>query len=164
KLDFSFDELGERRLKNIAAPVRVYRLRPRGLGSGSTPALLPLPDRPSIVVLPFLNTSGDVEQEYFSDGMTEDVTTDLSKLSGLFVIARNSALTYRGKSMRAQDVSRDLGVRYVLEGSVRRAGNRVRITSQLIDGTTGGHVWAERYDRDLTDIFAVQDEVTREIV
>lgn len=164
KVDFSFDELGERRLKNIAAPVRVYRLRPRGLESGSMPAPLPLPDRPSIVVLPFLNMSGDVEQEYFSDGMTEDVTTDLSKLSGLFVIARNSAVTYRGKSVKAQEVSRELGVRYVLEGSVRKAGNRVRITSQLIDGTTGGHLWAERYDRDLTDIFAVQDEVTREIV
>src|SRR5262249_49570480 len=104
------------------------------------------------------------EQEYFSDGIADDVITDLSKLASLLVIARNSSFTYRGKSVRVQEVSRELGVRYVLEGSVRKAGNRVRIAAQLIDGTTGGHLWADRYDRDLTDIFAVQDEVTREIV
>jgi adenylate cyclase len=123
-----------------------------------------LPDKPSIVVLAFQNMSGDAEQEYFADGIAEDVITDLSKVSGLFVIARNSAFTYKGKAVNVQEVSRELGVRYVLEGSVRKAGNRVRITAQLIDGGSGGHVWAERYDRELTDIFEVQDEVTGEIV
>ena len=120
--------------------------------------------KPTIAVLPFENLCGDPEQQYFSDGIAEDIITDLSKVSGLFVIARNSSFTYRGKAVRVQEVSQELGVRYVLEGSVRKAGNRVRIAAQLIDGTTGGHLWAERYDRDLTDIFAVQDEVTREIV
>jgi adenylate cyclase len=123
-----------------------------------------LPDKPSIAVLPFENMSGDSGQEYFSDGMTEDLITGLSKLSGLFVIARNSVFTYKGKPVRPSQVSRELGVRYVLEGSVRKAGNRVRITAQLIDATTGYHVWAERYDRDLTDVFALQDEVTQKIV
>jgi adenylate cyclase len=123
-----------------------------------------LPDKPSIVVLAFQNMSGDAEQEYFADGIAEDVITDLSKVSGLFVIARNSAFTYKGKAVNVQEVSRELGVRYVLGGSVRKAGNRVRITAQLIDGGSGGHVWAERYDRELTDIFEVQDEVTGEIV
>src|SRR3546814_487333 len=123
-----------------------------------------MPEKPSIVVLPFDNMSGDPEQTYFSDGITEDIITDLSQISGLFVIARNSAFIYRGRAVNVQDVSRELGVRYVLEGSVRKAGSRVRITTQLIDGQTGGHLWAERYDRELTDIFAVQDEVTQEIV
>jgi adenylate cyclase len=122
------------------------------------------PDKPSIAVLPFANMSGDVEQEYFADGISEDIITALSKLSQLFVIARNSSFTFKGKNVHVREVSKDLGVRYVLEGSVRKSGNRVRITSQLIDATTGGHLWAERFDRDLTDIFAVQDDVTRQIV
>src|SRR5438445_12446912 len=122
----------------------------------SVPAL-PLPDKPSIVVLPFTNLSGDPEQEYFNDGITEDLTSDLSKLSGLFVIARNSAFTYKGKPVKVQEVSRELGVRYVLEGSVRRAGDQVRVTAQLVDATTGYHLWSERYDRPLKDIFALQD-------
>jgi adenylate cyclase len=123
-----------------------------------------LPDRPSIVVLPFANMSRDLEQEYFSDGISEDIITDLSKVSGLFVIARNSAFVYKDKAVNVPQVCRDLGVRFALEGSIRKAGNRVRVTAQLIDGSTGGHLWAERYDRDLTDIFEVQDEVTRHIV
>jgi adenylate cyclase len=125
---------------------------------------LPLSDKPSIVVLPFTNLSGDASQDYFSDGMTEDLTTDLSKISGLFVISRNSAFTYKGKAVKVQDVSREMGVRYVLEGSVRKVGDQLRITAQLIDGTTGGHVWSERYDRLLRDIFALQDEITQRIV
>jgi adenylate cyclase len=120
--------------------------------------------RPSIVVLPFNNMSGDAEQEYFSDGITEDVITDLSKVSGLFVVARNTAFTYKGKPLKVQDVCSELGVKYALEGSVRKAGSRVRVTSQLIDAADGGHVWADRYDRDLTDIFAIQDEITHAIV
>ncbi len=123
-----------------------------------------LPDKPSIAVLPFANMSGDPEQEYFSDGISEDVITDLSKISGLFVIARNSSFSYKAKSPNIDTVCRELGVHHVLEGSVRKAGGRVRITAQLIDGATGGHLWAERYDRELTDIFAVQDEVTQAIV
>jgi adenylate cyclase len=126
--------------------------------------VLGLPNKPSIAVLPFVNMSGDVGQEYFSDGITEDLTTGLSKLSGLFVIARNSTFAYKGKAVKPAQVSRELGVRYVLEGSVRKAGNRVRITAQLIDATTGYHLWAERYDRDLQDVFALQDEVTQKIV
>ncbi len=130
----------------------------------SPSTVLPLPDKPSIAVLPFDNMSGDPEQEYFADGISEDIITDLSKASALFVIARNSAFTYKGRAVRVQEVSRELGVRYVVEGSVRKAGNRVRITAQLIDGISGGHLWAERYDRDLTDIFALQDEITEKIV
>src|SRR5262245_20988934 len=125
---------------------------------------LPFPDKPSLVVLPFVNLSEDPKQEYFSDGITEDLTSDLSKISTLFVIARNSAFTYKGKAVKVQDVSTELGVRYVLEGSVRKADNQVRITAQLIDATTGGHVWSERYDRPLQDIFALQDEVVGKIV
>jgi adenylate cyclase len=125
---------------------------------------LPLPDKPSIVVLPFINLSKDPEQEYFSDGLTEDLTSDLSQISSLFVIARNSAFTYKGKSVKAQDVSKELGVRYVVEGSVRKADNQVRINAQLIDATTGGHIWSERYDRPFKDIFALQDEITQQIV
>jgi adenylate cyclase len=121
-------------------------------------------ERPSVVVLPFNNMSGDPEQEYFSDGITEDVITDLSKVSGLFVVARNTAFTYKGKPVKVQDVCKELGVKYALEGSVRKAGARVRVTGQLIDATDGGHVWADRYDRDLTDIFAIQDEITHAIV
>jgi adenylate cyclase len=131
----------------------------------ATPSVAPwFPNRPSIVVLPFANMSRDLEQEYFSDGISEDIITDLSKVSGLFVIARNSAFAYKDKSVNVPQVCRDLGVRFALEGSIRKAGNRVRVTAQLIDGSTGGHLWAERYDRDLTDIFDVQDDVTRHIV
>ena len=170
KLQFAYVALGEQTVKNIARPVRVFRVI---LDPQTTPteeiqselALpLALPDKPSIVVLPFLNLSGDVEQEYFSDGITEDLITDISKLSGLFVISRNSAFLYKGKTVRPEHVSKELGVRYLLEGSVRKASNRVRITAQLIDATTGYHLWAERYDRELQDIFAVQDEVTQKIV
>ncbi len=190
KLDLAFVDLGEKHVKNIERPVRAYHvvldtneIRQADAtaeaaevapapGGGDSPAAAPRTaavksppsDKPSIAVLPFTNMSGDPEQEYFSDGISEDVTTDLSKISGLFVIARNTAFTYKGKNIDLQQVARELGVRYVLEGSVRKAGNRVRITAQLIDGTTNGHVWAERYDRDLEDIFGVQDEVTQEIV
>ncbi len=168
KLDLGYDDMGPQSVKNIAEPVRVYRVR--GEGSPAAAAAAPpatkleLPDKPSIAVLPFDNMSGDQEQEYFSDGITEDIITDLSKLSGLFVIARNSAFAYKGKATNVAQVAAELGVRYVLEGSVRKAGQRVRINAQLIDGMSGGHLWAERYDRDLEDIFAVQDDVTQCIV
>jgi adenylate cyclase len=134
------------------------------LGTDAAPAALPLPDKPSIVVLPFTNMSNDPEQEYFSDGITEDITSDLSKISSLFVIARNSAFTYKGRAVKVQEVSREMGVRYVLEGSVRKANDQVRVTAQLIDATTGYHLWSERYDRPFTDIFALQDEIVRKIV
>jgi adenylate cyclase len=167
KLKLEFEFLGEQRVKNIAAPVRAYRviIEPEQPAAATPPtAPTELPDKPSIAVLPFENMSGDAEQEYFSDGISEDIITDLSKVSGLFVISRNSSFVYKGKSVNVKQVGRDLGVRYVLEGSVRKAGNKVRITSQLIDSSTDGHVWAERFDRDLEDIFAVQDEVTQKIV
>ena len=159
KLALGYEYLGEQTVKNIAKPVQVYRVQME-VGA-STPTA---PDKPSIAVLPFVNMSGDPEQEYFSDGITEDLITDLSKLSGLFVISRNSVFLYKGKAVKPEQVSQELGVRYVLEGSVRKAGSRVRITAQLIDATTGYHLWADRYDRDLKDIFAVQDEVTQQIV
>jgi adenylate cyclase len=176
RLDLAVSDLGETKLKNIAEPVRIYSLQvgPLAQAKPTTPAeraapdkpaaQLALPDKPSIVVLPFDNMSRDPEQEYFSDGISEDIITDLSKASALFVIARNSAFVYKGKAFNIPDICRELGVRFALEGSVRRAGNRVRITAQLIDGSRGGHLWAERYDRDLTDIFAVQDDVTQHIV
>ena len=166
KVTANFIDLGEQSLKNIARPVRVYRLDlPRKAASGPEAARpLAPPSKPSIAVLPFTNMSGDPEQEYFSDGISEDVITDLSKIAGLMVISRNSSFTYKGRQVDTRAVGRDLGVRSVLEGSVRRAGNRVRITAQLIDAASGGHLWAERYDRDLTDLFAVQDDVTRRIV
>ncbi len=218
KLDYALDDLGEHEVKNIARPIRVFRVATDGegaetavaaIGKGRKPwrwaaavgaviatvgglaiwqlrppvpaeapvaatasapeivseqAPVPLPDKPSIAVLPFINMSDDPEQEYFSDGITEDIITDLSKVSGLFVVARNSSFTYKGKAVKVRVVGRELGVRHVLEGSVRKSGNRVRITAQLIDAATGNHVWAERYDRELTDVFAVQDEVTQEIV
>ncbi|MFN0318343.1 MAG: adenylate/guanylate cyclase domain-containing protein [Burkholderiales bacterium] len=211
KLPLPLKFIGEQTVKNIARPVRAYRLEreagtkpsirsagpsssdvvrkvagvaaivvaigavsawwysqrppaPPAKISPSSGAALPLPDKPSIAVLPFVNMSGDKEQEYFSDGMTEDVITSLSKLSGLFVIARNSVFTYKGQAVKPEQVSKDLGVRYVLEGSVRKAQNRVRITAQLIDGTTGYHLWAENYDGELKDIFALQDGITKNIV
>jgi adenylate cyclase len=169
KLPLTYTDLGEQLVKNIARPVRVFRVRLESgeaipMGDTNENVSLPLPDKPSIAVLPFLNLSGDPEQEYFSDGITEDLITDLSKLSGLFVISRNSVFLYKKKTVKPEQVSQELGVRYILEGSVRKAGNRVRITAQLIDATTGYHLWAERYDRELQDIFAVQDEVTQKIV
>ncbi|MCP4203603.1 MAG: adenylate/guanylate cyclase domain-containing protein, partial [bacterium] len=167
KLDLAFNDLGAQQVKNIVKPVRVYRVplgEITGGGAKGSSAPLPLPDKPSIAVLPFTNMSGDIEHEYFSDGISEDVITDLSRISGLFVISRSSSFTFKGRSVNLRDISRELGARYVVEGSVRRAGDRVRITAQLVDGTTGGHLWAERYDRDLADIFAVQDDVTRKIV
>lgn len=165
KVTFGFEFLGEQNVKNISEPVPVYRVR---METGSTvPEIsrrIKLPQKPSIAVLPFTNMSDDPEQEYFSDGITEDLITDLSKISALFVIARNSVFTYKGKSVKVQEVGRELGVSYVLEGSVRKAGDRVRITAQLVNADTGGHLWAERYDRDFEDIFALQDEVTGKIV
>ncbi len=168
RIDLAFEDLGEQKVKNIDRPIHVWRWIKDASMTAEVPATadepLPLPDKPSIAVLPFDNMSGDPEQEYFADGISEDIITDLSKVSTLFVIARNSTFTYKGRAVRVQEVSRELGVRYVVEGSVRKAGNRVRITAQLIDGMSGGHLWAERYDRDLTDIFALQDEITEKIV
>ncbi|MGD2125229.1 MAG: adenylate/guanylate cyclase domain-containing protein [Desulfobacteraceae bacterium] len=165
KIAMEYEYLGERTVKNIRKPVRVYRVKMRLEAAIPSAAKdLKLPDKPSIAVLPFVNMSDDPRQEYFSDGMTEDLITDLSKISGLFVIARNSVFTYKGKAVKVEEVGRELGVRYVLEGSVRKANDRVRITAQLVDAVTGGHLWAERYDRDLQDIFALQDEVTQKIV
>jgi adenylate cyclase len=176
RLDIAVSDLGATHLKNIAEPVHAYSLQV-GVAAEAKPVSQPqagvpempsprlaLPDKPSIAVLPFANMSGDPEQEYFSDCISEDITTDLSKIAGLMVISRNSCFTYKGRSVDVRAVGRDLGVRSVLEGSIRRAGNRVRITAQLIDAATGGHLWAERYDRDLTNLFAVQDDVTRRIV
>ena len=214
KVALGYEYVGEQEVKNIAEPVRVWRVREAGeekpkakLTAPKSPQLrpayrwlaaglllvsltliavryfalplfpfpssrspeeaqppLPLPDKPSIAVLPFTNMSGDPRQEHISDGMMEAVITDLSKLSGLFVIARNSVFTYKGRPVKVRDVGRDLGVRYVAEGGVQRSGNRVRITAQLVDATTGYQIWAERYDREVTDIFTVQDDVTRQII
>ena len=161
-----FEDLGEQRVKNIARPVRAYRSRSAGTRPAPPPARpsLPLPDKPSIAVLPFTNLSGDPEQDYFADGMVEDIITGLSRIKWLFVIARNSSFAYKGKAIDVKQVGRELGVRYVLEGSVRKSGNRVRITAQLIDAGTGTHIWADHYDRALDDIFAVQDELTISVV
>jgi adenylate cyclase len=164
RLELVLEDLGERPVKNIARPVRVFRIGRAEGAARPEPAPPPVPDKLSIAVLPFANMSGDAEQEYFSDGMTEDLITDLSKVSGLFVIARNSAFAYKGRSVKVQEIGRDLGVRFVLEGSIRKAGNRARITAQLVDAGNGGHLWAERFDRELTDIFATQDEVVQKIV
>jgi adenylate cyclase len=169
KLDLMFDDLGEQALKNIARPIRVFRIRLRvaagpsnSITTGNTPAW-GLPDKPSIAVLPFTNMSNDPEQEYFADGIAEDIITALSHYPSLFVIARNSCFTYKGRAVAVREVGRDLGVRYVLEGSLRKSANRVRVTAQLVEAATGNHVWAERYDRDLADIFAVQDEITEAV-
>jgi adenylate cyclase len=163
RLDLTFEDMGERRLKNIDAPVRVYSIALAQFAHDTETATHP-GEKPSIVVLPFNNMSGDPEQEYFSDGITEDIITDLSNISGLFVVARNTAFTYKGKPVKVQQVAQELGVRFILEGSVRKASSRVRVTGQLINGKDGGHVWAGRFDRDLTDIFAIQDEITHAIV
>ena len=164
KLGFAFDDRGEQQVKNIARPVRVFDVNL--VGDTMTPAPdfiartpLPLPDKPSIAVLPFQNMSGDPEQEYFADGMVEEIITALSRIRWLFVIARNSSFTYKGKSVDVKQVGRQLGVRYVLEGSVRRGGNRVRITAQLIEAETGAHLWADRFDGSLEDVFELQDKV-----
>ena len=165
KLDLAYTYLGEQKVKNITRPIRVYvvRMAPDVTKSEVGRKHEP-PAKPSIAVLPFLNMSGDVDQEYFSDGITEDIITALSRFRWFFVIARNSSFTYKGKTIEVKQVAEDLGVRYVLEGSVRKAGKRIRITAQLIDAPKGYHVWAERYDRDIEDIFAVQDEITHNIV
>ena len=171
KLSFSFEDMGEQTVKNIARPIGVHRI---DLTENTGPAVVkstgtvPKPElassRPSIAVLPFANMSGDPEQEYFADGISEDIITGLSKLHWFFVIARNSSFTYKGKAVDVKRIARELGVRYVLEGSVRKGGNRVRITAQLIDAATSNHIWADRYDGDLTDIFALQDEITEKVV
>lgn len=168
RLDFAFDDKGERQVKNIARPVRIYQVRPGDPsqpGAVATPdkAPPPLPEKPSIAVLPFQNMSGDPEQEYFADGIVEDIITALSRNRAFFVISRNTSFTYNGPSVDVARVARELGVRYVLEGSVRRGGNRVRITAQLIDAASGHHLWADRYDRQLADVFAVQDEIAQTI-
>jgi len=170
RLDVPFTDGGEVTVKNMERPIRVWRWHPAaggGAAAAARAASAPAAQSgngASIAVLPFANMSGDAEQEYFSDGITEDIITDLSKIGGLAVIARNSTFVYKNKSVDVRAVGRELGVKSVLEGSIRRAGNRVRITAQLIDADSGSHLWAERYDRDLTDIFAVQDDVTRQIV
>src|SRR3984957_10944805 len=168
RIDVQFSDSGDISVKNIDRPIRVWKWHPAktDIAANRSAAANPTPkvETPSIAVLPFTNMSGYPEQEYFSDGISEDVITDLSKIAGLMVISRNSSFTYKGRSVDVRAVGRDLGVRSVLEGSIRRAGNRVRITAQLIDAATGGHLWGDRYDRDLNDIFAVQDDVTRRIV
>jgi len=163
KVDATFEDGGEQRLKNIAHSVYVYHLQPPRTAEPSVP-LLALPDKPSIAVLPFQNMSGDSEQEYFADGMVEDIITALSRFNGLFVIARNSSFTYKGRAVEIKQVGRELGVRYVLEGSVRKSGNRLRITAQLIDAAAGAHLWAERFDGALEDIFDLQDQLTSRVV
>jgi adenylate cyclase len=167
RLECVFDDMGEQVLKNIARPVRLYRVRTTmsevtivGSSLKGTPALA-LPDKPSIAVLPFINMSNDPEQEFFADGITEDIITALCRYPSLFVIARNSCFTYKGQSIDVKQIGRELGVRYVLEGSLRKSGNRIRVTGQLVEAETGNHLWAARYDRDLAEIFAVQDEITQ---
>ncbi|NNK84614.1 MAG: adenylate/guanylate cyclase domain-containing protein, partial [Desulfobacterales bacterium] len=165
KLGFGFEYMGEHPVKNISEPVRVYKVL---MDSDAPEALvdevLDLPDKPSIAVLPFDNISGDPSQEYFSDGLTEQIINGLCKVSNLFVIARNSSFAYKGKQVGIKQIARELGVKYVLEGSVQKAGDRVRITVQLIDATTDYHMWSENYDRDLSDIFALQDEITMKLI
>jgi len=163
RIDFPFQDMGNQRVKNIARPVRAYRALLGAELTGVVRPGFPLPDKPSIAVLAFTNMSDDPEQEFFADGIAEDIITVLSKSRSLLVIARNSSFVYKGKATALSDIRRDLGVRYVLEGSVRKSGNRVRVTAQLIEATTGGHLWAERYDRELADIFAVQDEITASV-
>src|ERR1700751_3622200 len=170
KLEFSFEDMGAQQVKNIARPVRTHRIllsagaaEPSDAVAAVPPSARPLPQKPSIAVLPFANMSGDPEQEYFSEGVTEDIITNLSHNRAFFVISRSTSFTYKGPAVDVGKVARELGVRYLLEGSIRRAGNRVRITAQLIDAETGHHLWADRYDRDLADVFAVQDEISRSI-
>ncbi|HYC15548.1 MAG TPA: adenylate/guanylate cyclase domain-containing protein [Stellaceae bacterium] len=170
KLSFGFEDMGEQTVKNIARPVGVHRVRlsehsiPQRAAGPSGQVEQPISDRPALAVLPFVNMSGDPEQEFFADGISEDIITGLSKLRWFFVIARNSSFSYKGKSIDVKRAARELGVRYVLEGSVRKGGNRVRITAQLIDAVTGNHVWADHYDGELSDIFGLQDEITKKVV
>jgi TolB-like protein len=164
KMALTFDDQGDHSLKNMDRPVRVYRAGTVVNSEWAAPAALALPDKPSIAVLPFENMSGDPEQEYFADGMVEDIITGLSRFNALFVIARNSSFTYKGRAVDIKQVGRELGVRYVLEGSVRKSGSRVRITGQLIDTSTGSHLWADRFDGLLEDIFDLQDQVTANVV
>src|SRR5215472_16758175 len=167
KVDMAFEDIGEQQLKNIARLVRVYRVRGHAVPTHEPPPALsqplPLPDKPSIAALPFSNMSSDPEQEFFADGIAEDVITALSHYPSLFVIARNSCFTYKGRALDVKQVGRELGVRYVLEGSLRKSGDRIRVTAQLVEAETGKHVWAERYDRGLADIFALQDEITQAV-
>ncbi len=169
KITVEFVDQGERELKNIALPVRVYSASPSGLKSSnvpvaSRPSYPPLPDRPSIAVLPFLNFGGHQEQEYFADAITEDIVTGVSRWRWFFVIARNSSFAYKNRAVDVKQIGRELGVRYLLEGSVQQSGTRVRITGQLIDVATAAHVWADTFDRELADIFALQDEITEYVV
>jgi TolB-like protein len=163
KLELTTEDIGEQKLKNIAQPVRVYRVRPSGAAATTRPSL-PLPDKPSIAVLPFQNLSADPEQEYFADGIVEEIITALSRIRWLFVIARNSSFIYKGRAVDVKQVGRELGVRYVLEGSVRKAGHRMRITGQLIDASIGTHLWADRFEGTLEDVFDLQDQVTASVV
>src|SRR5213082_277879 len=163
KLDLAFDDIGEQALKNIARPIRVYRVRVASPSISPPQAALPLPDKPSIAVLPFQNMSGDPEQEYFADGMVDEIITALSRFRNLFVIARNSSFSYKGRAVDVKQVARELGIRYVLEGSVRKAANRVRIIGQLIDTATGAHIWADRFDGALDDVFELQDQVAASV-
>jgi adenylate cyclase len=163
RLECGFEDTGEQYLKNIARPVRVYRIRLDREPRPTDGPTLALPDKPSIAVLPFANMSGDPEQEYFADGMVEEIITDLSRIRWLFVVARNSSFTYKGQTVDVKRVGRELGVRYVLEGSVRKGGNRVRITGQLIDTSTGAHIWADRFDGSLEDVFDLQDKVASNV-
>jgi TolB-like protein len=164
KVDFAFHDMGPQTLKNIAEPMRAWRMQASKQSVAGSSQPLALPDKPSIAILPFTNMSGDPEQDYFADGMVEDITTALSRSKSLFVIARNSSFTYKGKAVDIKQVGRELGVRYVLEGSVRKSGNRVRITGQLIDAATGNHLWADRFDSQLEEIFDLQDWVTASVV
>jgi adenylate cyclase len=168
RIDVRFQDGGEITVKNIDRPIRVWRWQPAGAAANSQKPYVANPAAKaataSIAVLPFTNMSGDAEQEYFSDGISEDIITDLSKIAGLIVIARNSSFTYKGKAVDIRQVGRELGVRYVLEGSVRKAGGRVRITGQLIDSTSGAHIWADRFDGALEDVFELQDRVTTSVV
>jgi adenylate cyclase len=171
KLPFAFHDMGEQSVKNIARPVRVYALRPEVVADLPAPSVLPIPPisqpavapRLSIVVLPFANLGNDPEQQYFADGITEDLTTDLSRIADMFVISRNTAFTYQGKRVDTKQIGRELCVRYVLEGSVRRSGNQIRVNAQLIDAETDAHLWAERFDGDMADLFALQNEITSRI-
>src|SRR5215475_11214644 len=158
KVQLGYEDIGEQQLKNITYPVRVYRVRTTSL-SAKPATVLPLPEKPSIAILPFQNLSGDSQQDYFADGMVEEIITALSRIRWLFVIARNSSFTYKGRSVDARQVGRELGVRYVLEGSVRKANGRLRITAQLIDAESGGHLWADRFDGLLEEVFELQDNV-----
>jgi len=170
RLDLEATDMGERRLKNIAAPVHAYQVLPEArsstfhLARAAAPVVLTPPDKPSLAVLPFFNLNGDRTQDYFSDGVAEDIITALSRFNSLLVVARNSSFAYKARAVDIRQVGKELGVRYVLEGSVRRSGNRLRITGQLIEATTGSHLWADKFDGLVEDVFALQDQVTASVV